>query len=412
MSLNRRVRVLLVNAFEKIPGEAFRDQRYTFLYEMLKSDCDVRWLSSDFHHWSHRRRDRQMLPPEDQDNVVLIKTLAYSKNVSLRRFISYLALSLATIRHITQLPWRPDVIVCMGPVEQMFIVALYGRMRGVPVIIDVIDTWPDLYLQAFPRKLRWLGQLVLAPYFLLSYCTFAWASHVSAVSKTYVSWAMARGRRTDTERFRCFPLGCRNQDFDSDEIRDARPPIRCLFAGQFGHSYDVELIIEAATRLAAAGRTDIEFILCGDGEKRAEMQRRAQNLANVRLLGWLSPVQLNKLAADCHIGLCCYGAAATQSVPTKIFDYLSMGLFVISSLPRETELLLESHEAGVSYGAGSVDSFLQSLDSVIANVDLSCEARRRIRHKFDAHFASNIIYEEMIRDFIMPAASQGIGTSR
>jgi glycosyltransferase involved in cell wall biosynthesis len=411
MPAKRCPRVLLVNAFEKIPGEAFRDQRYTFLYQLLSRDCEVMWLSSDFHHWSHRHRSTDSLPPADRDKVVLMKTLAYSENVSLRRFVSYLALSITTIGHLRTLPWRPDVVLCMGPVEQMFFVSLYGRLHDVPVIIDVIDTWPDLYVQAFPRWLSWLCRPLLAPYFLLSRLTFAWASHVTAVSNTYLAWARKRGRRTDPERFACFPLGCRNPEFDAAAIVDARPPLRCLFAGQFGHSYDVELIVQAAARLGAAGRSDVEFVLCGDGSKRADLQRRSAGLRNVRLLGWMSPEEMNRLAADCHVGLCCYRVGATQSVPTKVFDYMSMGLFVISSLPEEADRLLKTHGAGASYRAGDVGSFLELLDAVAARVDLSPDARRLIRRSFETNFESQVIYARMIRDCIIPVARSGRAAS-
>jgi glycosyltransferase involved in cell wall biosynthesis len=406
MSTDRSPRVLLVNAFEKIPGEAFRDQRYTFLYQILKRTCEVRWLSSDFHHWSHRRRRRDLLPSEDRDRIELIRTLPYSKNVSLRRFISYLGLSLATLGHLRKLPWRPDVIICMGPVEQMFLIAAYGRLRRIPVIIDVIDTWPDLYVQAFPKRWRALGKLLLTPYFLMSHLTFAWSSYVTAVSETYVAWAMARGRRKDPEHFRCFYLGCRNPDFVVESVADPQGTIRCLFAGQFSLSYDVELIVAAATQLAAAGRTDIEFVLCGDGYKRDELRRLTEKLPNVRLLGWLTPEELNSLAAGCQIGLCCYGPAATQSLPTKIFDYLSMGLYVVSSLPAEAAQLLEHHQAGVSYRSGDLDSFMKCLDDVVAHVDLNRASRARIRRVFEQEFESNVIFEHMTHNFILPIAAR------
>jgi len=400
-------RVLLINAFEKIPGEDFRDQRYTFLYQILKRSCDVRWLSSDFHHWSHRRRTPQMLPPEDRDHIELIRTLPYLKNVSLRRFISYLGLSLATLAHLRRLPWRPDVVVCMGPVEQMFLVSAYGRFHGIPVIIDVIDTWPDLYVQAFPKRLRWLGRVLLAPYFWMSHFTFAWASHVTAVSEMYLAWAKNRGGRKDPEHFKCFYLGCRNPDFDVQTVPEVPATVRCLFAGQFSLSYDVELIVAAASRLAASGRTDIEFVICGDGYKRAELERLTRPLPNVRLLGWLSPQELNAVAAECQVGLCCYGPAATQSLPTKIFDYLSMGLFVVSSLPEEAARLLDNYQAGATYRAGDLDSFMKCLQEVVANVDLSRAARSRIRRSFEQNFESSVIFEHMTRDFILPIAQQG-----
>jgi hypothetical protein len=47
--------IVLINPFDKLPGEAFRDQRYTFLYDTLKRrGCQLTWITSDFHHWSHQ----------------------------------------------------------------------------------------------------------------------------------------------------------------------------------------------------------------------------------------------------------------------------------------------------------------------------------------------------------------------
>jgi glycosyltransferase involved in cell wall biosynthesis len=396
--------VLLINAFEKLPGENFRDQRYTFLYELLKRRASVTWLSSDFHHWSHSKRSVEMLPAEDRANIKLIRTLAYKRNVSIRRFVSYTALSVATLWNILKLHRRPDVIVCMGPVEQMFLVVMYGRIRRVPVLIDVIDPWPDVYVQAFPRRLQWFGKLILAPYFLMSFLTFALCDRGSAVSQTYLEWAMRRGRRRDRNSFARYYLGARNEDFKINEAVQAPDSLTCLFAGQFGFSYDIELILSAAKALQDAGESRIRFVLCGAGDKQAEIVTAIQTLGNVELHGWLSSAALNAIGNSCQVGLCCYRASATQSVPTKVFDYLSMGLYVINSLAGEAEALLTAHGIGSSYQAGDVGSFVECLQRVRRSVDLGRAGRAFIRRAFDVHFDSHIIYNRMVDELVLPLA--------
>ena len=403
---SRQPHVLLVNAFEKLPGENFRDQRYTFLYELLKQRVSVSWLSSDFHHWSHSRRFAQMLPPEDRSNITLIRTLAYRDNISIRRFVSYFALSVATLWNVLKLERRPDVIVCMGPVEQMFFLAAYGWARRVPVIIDVIDPWPDVYARAFPRPLRWLAKLLLAPYYLMSWLTFALCDRGSAVSETYLSWAMRRGRRRDRASFSLYYLGARNDEFDANAITEPGGTITCLFAGQFGFSYDIELILSAAKQLQESGETSVRFVLCGAGDKQPEISRAIEQLDNVELHGWLDSEALNAIGTSCQIGLCCYTAFATQSVPTKVFDYLSMGLHVVSSLSGEAEHLLNEHSIGSTYPAGDVKGFIECLRQVRRNVDLGPVGRRLIRRTFDEQFDSQVIYTRMVDQLVLPTAEQ------
>jgi glycosyltransferase involved in cell wall biosynthesis len=398
-------RVLLINAFEKIPGERFRDQRYTFLYEVLKPRAEVRWLSSTFHHWTHTIRDSRLIPADDRQNVRLIPTLPYHKNISLRRIVSYACLSLRTLLELRRLPWRPDVIVGMGPVEQMFIAVLYGRLTGVPVIIDVIDTWPDMFANVLGRQWSWLLKGLLSPYFLLSRLAFAWTSQVSAVSETYASWARRRGRRQDAKSFSVFYLGCRNDSFDVGAARAPGNAVKCLFAGQFEFTYDVEVILSAARLLQSNGRTDIRFVLCGDGRKRGLIEREASQLPNVEVHGWVTPEELNRIAMDCQVGLCCYTSGAPQSIPTKIFDYLSMGLYVISSLEGEPDRLLRQEGCGDKYVCGDAGSLIEAVGRARSHVEFGPGGRRRIREVFEARFDAKVIYERMAEELIFPAAA-------
>jgi hypothetical protein len=395
------MRILLINAFEKLPAENFRDQRYTFIYELLKQRTQINWFSSDFHHWSHSRRDANKLPPEDRENIKLIRTISYRKNVGLRRLISYFALSAATAWNLFRLKQRPHVIVCMGPPEQMFLVTLYGKLRGVPIIIDVIDPWPDVYLKAFPNELRLLGKAVLFPYFAMSRITFTLCTFAMAVSETYLAWAIRRGHRKDLESFACFYLGARNDDFDVSKVPEPRGAVSCLFAGQFGFSYDIDLILEAAHALP-----DFHFVLCGAGGKHAEVVRRASALRNVEVHGWLSPTELNRVGSACQIGLCAYSRSATQSVPTKLFDYFSMGLYVLSSLAGEAEAMLRSHGVGRTYRAGSLESFVNCLQGIRDECDLTRDGRAAIRRKFDQHFSAGAIYPRMVDEVILPIAGR------
>jgi glycosyltransferase involved in cell wall biosynthesis len=54
------------------------------------------------------------------------------------------------------------------------------------------------------------------------------------------------------------------------------PPFRVFYAGRVEHNKGVFDLLEVAKRFAAAGRTDIEFDLCGEGTALDEVRRRAK----------------------------------------------------------------------------------------------------------------------------------------
>ncbi len=57
---------------------------------------------------------------------------------------------------------------------------------------------------------------------------------------------------------------------------DPRRPFRVFFAGRVERNKGVFDLLDIATRFAAAGRTDVEFDLCGDGTALAELRRQAE----------------------------------------------------------------------------------------------------------------------------------------
>ena len=189
------MKVLVINHFDKLPDENFRDQRYTFLYNNLKRTSDVKWISSDFHHWSHKKRYAANLSSEDQKNIHLIKTLPYFNNVSIKRFISHGLVSLKTFLYLIKSKERYDVMIITAPVENLFLSAIYARITKTRLIIDILDLWPDLFEQAFPKKIRFVAKIILSPLHLMANFAYKRADHITSVSQTYTRIGMQRGGR-------------------------------------------------------------------------------------------------------------------------------------------------------------------------------------------------------------------------
>jgi glycosyltransferase involved in cell wall biosynthesis len=404
--------IVLINPFDKLPGEDFRDQRYTFLYDTLKRrGCQVTWISSDFHHWSHQRRSYDAVPAEDRKQVRLVPTLAYSANVSLRRLLSHSLLSFRTWRELKRLNPRPDIVLCTGCVELMYLAVCWGRRHGIPVIVDVLDLWPDLFVLPFPSPMRGVARLLFSPWFYLSKRTYAFAARVTSVSSAYTRWAMQRGDRDDWENSSHYYLCCRN-DKSIVPTPKSREKLRCLFAGQFGFSYDLKTVIEVARRLWRQGRTDIEFVLAGDGYKKPAMVRAAEGLGNVVFPGWLRPLELAGIAANCHVALNSYTAMATQSVPTKMFDYMQFGLYILNSLPGEAQELLERYQIGGSYRAEDPEQLYTQLVQLAGDMEPVIAKGLHAREIFESEFDAAVVYERMVDELLMEDVAIDSGITR
>jgi glycosyltransferase involved in cell wall biosynthesis len=267
------------------------------------------------------------------------------------------------------------------------------------ITLDVLDLWPDLFVNPLSPYFRWFGRAVFAPYFYMCRVAFCRADRITSVSKSYAAWALKRAGRDDTENFSYFYLGAGDQ-LDAYNKDKARNKMTCLFAGQLGFNYDVETIVSAANILEKSGDQNIEFLIAGDGYKRDRLKEMAKELKNIEFLGWVPFGELSRLAENCHVGLNCYTRDATQSVPTKLFDYLSLGLFVVNSLPGESSLLLADAGIGVDYKPGDPESLAQVLRGLSLKLEEICFMGEIALRTFNEQFRADVIYDDMIRSLV------------
>ena len=127
----------------------------------------VTWWTSTFDHARKRQRvDRDTdLSLGPGLCIRMLHAPGYQRNVSVSRLWNHRAISRA-FRRLAPGGLPPDVIVCSMPTLEVSVAAVeYGRERGVPVVLDVRDMWPDIFLDLVPRWARSPGRLLLAPYF-------------------------------------------------------------------------------------------------------------------------------------------------------------------------------------------------------------------------------------------------------
>jgi len=389
------MKVLLVNAFDKLPGESFRNQRYTVLFQKFKEKANVEWWSANFHHWSHSKRSKNEL---EVSGVSLINVPGYKKNISIIRFISHFIFSLKVFFRLLHLKHRPDVILAIAPVESLFFIAIYCRIFKVKFVVDVLDLWPDLFIEAFPLRVRWLGRILLMPMHWMANYAYRHADHITSVSKTYTKIAVERSGIKDKPSSYYY-LG--SPALDNTPTTKSKTILKCLFAGQFEYNYDVETILQVA-KVCHDSNKKIEFFLAGSGSKIGSMKEYIDlyGLSNVHLVGWLGTDELNRLASECHVGLNSYKGHATQSIPTKYFDYLSMGLVVFNSLDGEMSELIADDNSGFTYTSEPIDSLLRLIDDAYDNLEEYSKWGEKNHGLFLNQYGFDAIYDRMVDNII------------
>lgn len=419
------MRVWLINSSEPVPTDPgnVRLRRMGLLADVLvERGHDVLWWTSTFLHSLKRHRCPQStrVKVRDRYHVQMLHTPAYRRNISLARIRNHRVLGREFARRCPQEP-RPDLVLCSFPTLELSAEAVrYGQENGVPVVLDIRDLWPDIFLDYAPRWSRPLARLALRPMFAAARRACAGATAITGHAPAFVDWGLATGRRRRTPLDRHFPYGY--QPFVPDEkttalaeqfwhehqlSSDPETLVVC-FIGQIGHQFDLAAVVEASRRLR--GRRRVQFVLCGVGMRLDVLRRLAADCArDVLLPGWVDAPQIWRLLYRADLALAPYVARADfeASLPNKAIEYLSGGLPILTSLSRGTLVdLLTEHNCGLSYG-GDPGRLAETIESLADDPERRQRMADNARKLFEERFTARKVYGEMATWLEQIMASRG-----
>lgn len=396
------MKVWLLQTGEPLPlDENVRRLRTGILSEiLLNRGHEVTWWTSAFEH-----QRKVMLFDRDGDHILpgglhlkVMKGPGYKKNVSRARYKDHLEIASKFRRQAEEANELPDVIVSSLPCHNLSYEAVrFAQQKNIPVLVDVRDLWPDIFLDKIPAFLRGLGRRLLREDFRRVEELMRNADGILAVSNGYLQWGLAKAGRKPGHWDRVFYLGYENSSSGveggdrPDWLEKIIGKKIITFIGTFGLSYELDLVLEAARKFQS--RDDILFVIAGTGENEKRIRQQSKGLENVILPGWIDGQNIKNLLNISYLGLVpCDSASGTM--PNKPFEYWSAGLPVISSLEGEMFDLIEKYAIGLNYSPGSIDGLIQSLEKLIGNAGMRDEMSMNAFAFFKEFGDADRIYNE------------------
>jgi glycosyltransferase involved in cell wall biosynthesis len=152
-----------------------------------------------------------------------------------------------------------------------------------------------------------------------------------------------------------------------------------LYSGNLGKTQEVEVLVE----LAANTKDDsLYFLIIGGGDKYQWLANKIEEkgLDNIRLLPWQQTVQLPYTLASADIAVVSLGKEASLlSVPSKTFNYLSVGapLLCIASPDSELALLVKEYQIGECFSLNETDRMIVFINNLKNNQQQLAAFRER-----------------------------------
>ncbi|MCX7890844.1 MAG: glycosyltransferase family 4 protein [Burkholderiales bacterium] len=408
------MRIWLVTVGEPLPIDAGSPRllRAGILAERLwRAGHEVVWWTSSFDHTAKRHRSvtDDTITLRERYTLKLMHGPGYRRNVSLARMRDHRIVARKFAAQAPAEP-RPDVVVASYPTIELAASATrYGRERGVPVVVDVRDLWPDIFLDLVPGWARPLARIALGPLYAEARRALVEATAIVGNARPFVEWGLHLAGRSAGPDDVEFPFGYDTAVPDPVPQAEAAAfwraegvsrivsrPIACFF-GTFGRQFDIDTVI-AAARLLARDVPPVLFVLCGEGERLLAYREAAADLPNVLFPGWVDAPKIWTLMRMSTVGLAPYrpGAAFAGNLPNKPIEYLSASLPVIAGVEGYLGALLRDWDCGATYAPGDPAALARTLRELVADparlARMASNAGRLFAERFDA----DRVYGKMI----------------
>ena len=193
--------IFFICPYGALPYENWSDYRYTILGKKLsEQNHKVCWLASSFSHHSKKQRylENDKFNVDSNFSIKLINTSEYKSNISFKRVFFEFIYSKRVIKFLENEKNKIDmIIVCGLNFTYQRAACNYAYKKKIPIIIDVLDLYPEVFMNIFPDFLKTFINFLFKPFYWLRandfkklngavFCTKSFKDHCRDITSNYL----------------------------------------------------------------------------------------------------------------------------------------------------------------------------------------------------------------------------------
>lgn len=293
-----------------------------------------------------------------------------------------------------------DVVIASSPTFFTAISAwLIARLRGVPMVFEVRDLWPAVFVDLGVLK----NHLIIKVLEALELALYRQSAAVVTVTEAFRQDIIRRGlppekvhvifNGADTQTFR--------PDIDGQKIRvelGLGNKFLVSYLGSHGISHGLSAVLDAAHM--HGDRQEILYLLVGEGAEKEALQAKRDELGltNVLMLPHQSPERMPELYAASDVCLVPLRDVPIFEtfIPSKMFEILAMGRPLIGSVRGEARAILERSGGALLIPPEDPQALVSAIDSLASNPARRAEMGQAGRAFLEANFSHAALAERYL----------------
>jgi len=246
------------------------------------------------------------------------------------RVLLFLARALYQVS-MHDLSQKYDLVHVHSVPDFLVFAALFPRLRGVPVILDIRDILPEFYASKFGVSERSIGFRFLC---LVERLCARFASHVIVASHTWRERLLSRSVKAGQCTL-VLNVPDRSIFVQSERKKDAKDRVLLLYHGTFNQHQGLDVAVRAFAKIKDLA-PDAEFHVYGDGPSKSELGSLISqlHLENRVVLHERRPLwEIPKIVETARLGIVPKRKDnfGNEAFSTKILEFMAMGVPVIVS---------------------------------------------------------------------------------
>lgn len=376
--------------------------------ELVEKGHNVVWWSSTFNHFSkkHLFNERTSISLKANYNIELLHGCSYRRNISFSRIKNHWQVGLQFNESVITYE-KPDLIFCAFPsIELAYNATKFAKEKGVPIVIDARDMWPDIFINVVPQFAKQIAKIFLSKYVSMTKYIFSNATSITGITDGFVNWGLKYARREISNNDKSFYLGYPLQEFDENNINYhwsdwnniglKKDDFIISYIGAVAQNkIDLDPIFQIATLYKENNK--VKFVIAGDGDQKESFANQANQLglANMFFPGWINKYQIASLFKYTSFGLVPLRNRYDYliSIPNKPIEYIANNVPILSSLSGELKTLIENENIG--YCFNNTSELKEIIDQNINKTGLT-ELKNNCKRVFDKKFNSKIVYPRLV----------------
>lgn len=344
-------KALIISNFYTVNN--FKDRTY-YVNKFLSNYYKCKIVCSDF---SHHKKEKVN---NNSGNCIVISTKEYKKNISIKRVISHYCFAKDVYRYIRCNDI--DLVYIMVPPNILgYLVTKICRKKGIKLIVDVVDLWPE----SLPIKTGLKKVFEIFTFNIWGRLREYSIKHSDAL----VLECDYYKKILKIDRPNMFVIPIVKES--SIQLKKYKLDFECIsiaYIGGINTIYDFDSLIGISRRLIEEGkRVKIEII--GDGDKR--------NWLISQLEKYYIPFEYHGIIYDeakkheilskCIFGYNGFKVSSEVALSYKSIDYLSEGLLLINSAKYDTYKLVEKEKIGFNFDSNNINKVVEEIKSLNSN---------------------------------------------